>query len=739
MTDNAAPGELAYLKGVGPRRAEALMKAGIQSWRDLIFYFPRNYISRTGALGIQQLINKKLNENAESALSDAGYSLREELSVVGKIIQINERNFGRNRSMLELILTDDTGGKCKIVFWNMVKFFKKLYNEGQLLAVSGKGEVTGFKTLEFTHPEIDIIDEDDAELYKEGLILPNYTLTEEMRKSGLNMRLMRQLVAKIVENYAPRIKETLPDYILKRHALPDIKITLKSLHFPENMEEVKRAQRRVKFEEVFQLQLILSLDRNAYKTKERAPVFVEKSPLARELYSTLPFKLTGDQLKALRDITADFRSGSPMNRLLQGDVGSGKTIVALLSTLIAIDSGYQVAFMAPTEILAEQHYATIQKFFEGFGLSIVQLVGGQRKKLREEVIASVSSGTANIVVGTHALFSGEIPYKNLGFVVIDEQHRFGVEQRADLIRLSKRSMENGFAPHILLMTATPIPRTMTMTVYGDLDVSVIKEMPRDRKPIKTKVAYEKDRDEVLEFVKDKLREGRQAYIVYPLVEKSEKLELKAATEHFEELRTEAFGEFSCGLLHGQMQSVDKESVMRDFLAKRYDVLVATTVIEVGIDVANATVMIIEDAERFGLSQLHQLRGRVGRGSEQSYCVLLTKDKHQYQIRRKNADDTDIKALFVRLKTMEETTDGFKIAEIDLKLRGPGDMLGTRQSGLPLFKYVDLAADADIIAEANELAKKIVERDPKLEAAPNKLLKDRISDSIGDALKYYRIA
>jgi ATP-dependent DNA helicase RecG len=438
-----------------------------------------------------------------------------------------------------------------------------------------------------------------------------------------------------------------------------------------------------------------------------------------------------------------------MNRLLQGDVGSGKTIVAILTMLMVIDAGYQVVMMAPTELLAEQHFHTVSRLLDkNINLNIAILLGGTKKSARKKILENIKTGETNIVIGTHALFQSDVQYNNLGLVIIDEQHRFGVSQRAELIKLAKNSMQNFSndfeqnsnisnsdnsnnlntklakkSPHILFMTATPIPRTMTMMFYGDLDVSLIKTSPKNRLPIKTRVSFEQERTQVFGFIRNELNKGRQVYIVFPLVEKSEKLELKSATEHYEIIANEIFPEFKCGLLHGQMKWQEKEEIMISFKENNFQILVATTVVEVGIDVPNATVMVIEDAERFGLSQLHQLRGRVGRGTEQSYCFLMTKDNFKYKFTGKktaNAEDEKINAI-IRLKTMQETTDGFRLSEVDLKLRGPGDMLGTKQSGLPEFKYADLVNDVEIVQTASNIAKQISTEDDVYELLANSRL------------------
>ena len=480
----------------------------------------------------------------------------------------------------------------------------------------------------------------------------------------------------------------------------------------------------MKYEELFFFQLGMLLRREHRVAGESGEKLDTQSPSARSLTDSLPFELTEAQKRVLREVLSDMRSGTVMNRLLQGDVGSGKTIVALLALLVAIDNGLQGAFMAPTEILAEQHAQTLRRLLGDLPVRVELLVGGLRKKARRELLEAVEGGEVHILVGTHAIFQKGVEFERLGLVVIDEQHRFGVKQRGEL-------MSKGDAPHTLIMSATPIPRTLTMTLYGDLDVSVIDELPANRKPVRTAIRFESQIDGVWEFIRSEVAAGRQAYVVYPLVEKSEKLELKSAVEHFEYHRDTTFPGLSVGLLHGQMFWYEKEEMMRDFLEKKLDILVATTVIEVGIDVPNASVMVIENAERFGLSQLHQLRGRVGRGAEQSYCILMTKDHFRYQMRRglsQNDQRKERNASIRRLQAMVETTDGFRISEIDLELRGPGEIGGTRQSGLPDFRHANIITDTEIIVDARTDAIEIVDRDPMLRKPEHQRLRRGLKES-----------
>ncbi len=716
--------EIQYIKGVGPRRAAALTRDGINTVKDLLLNFPKSYIDRTKIFTLKTLKNNLLEEkNAFDNLDYKTIKVRSEASIVAKIIAITELQISKSRYLLKLIISDGSGVNGNVLFWNQINYFKKIYQPDLYISISGKPELDKFHNVTFNHPEIEIILPEDIQLYSSGSILPKYRLTEQMKKTGLNMRLMRRIVESVIEQEIELIEETLPNYILIKLNLPEIKYCIRNLHFPSSAENIELARKRIKFEEIFYYELYLAINQKETKNNEKGPIINQKSHSARRLFDSLPFQLTGDQKKVLREIYNDLKSGSPMNRLIQGDVGSGKTIVGLLAMLMVVDYGYQVAMMAPTEILAEQHYNTLSKFLKDFELTIVQLIGGQNAKQRREVFESISNGEANIIIGTHAMFESNVEYNNLGLLIIDEQHRFGVAQRAELKRLASKSLsQKGLTPHILVLSATPIPRTLSMTIYGDLDVSTIYEMPKYRKPIKTFVRFESNLPEVYNFMKRELNKGRQAFIVYPLVEESEKMNLKAATVHYEEIKKNIFPEFKCGLIHGQMFWYEKDDIMQAFLEKNYDILVATTVIEVGIDIPNATVMLIENAERFGLAQLHQLRGRVGRGTEQSYCILITKDNFQYHFKNTYNSNFERIDAIIRLKTMEKTNNGFEIAEIDLKLRGPGDILGTKQSGLPEFKYLDLVADIDLISIARNQAYSIINNDPKLTRPENQILK-----------------
>ncbi|MCX6152888.1 MAG: ATP-dependent DNA helicase RecG [Candidatus Kapabacteria bacterium] len=730
---------LQYTKGIGPNRSKALASEGILTPSDLIHYFPHSYIDRSTVQSISELYTQLQKQTIFTDFSKVTeISFYTEITILATVCEKKEHQLKGGRKMLAVYLEDGTGMRAKIVFWNRTEYFNKYLSVDDFITVSGRPELDR-NTVLFNHPEIEKIDQEDQDLYRGGIILPKYRITESMKNTGISMRLLRQVILSQLSSIDQQPEESFPDFLNKKYNFPDSKKTIETLHFPETAADLAKAREKVKYEEIFYFQIFLALRHKKVQIQEQGIRINPKSALARRLYDNLPYQLTNDQKKVLREIAQDFESGSPMNRLLQGDVGSGKTIVALLAMLMAIDFGLQIAFMAPTELLAEQHFRTLNNFLKDFNIKITLLVGGQKTKLRRNILEDISSGKSQIIIGTHALFQAHIEYNKLGFIIIDEQHRFGVAQRSELVSLAKKSQSESQSPHILVMSATPIPRTLSMTVYGDLDVSVIREMPKNRKSIITKISFNSKLPEIYQFIRTQIKKGNQAYIVYPLVEKSEKLELKAATEFFEILDTEIFPDLRCGLLHGQMLWYEKDDAMNAFLSKEYDILVATTVIEVGIDVPNATIMLIENSERFGLSQLHQLRGRVGRGSDQSYCILVTKDHFQFLLKDKSKELMERKAAIIRLKTMEDTSDGFEIAEIDLKLRGPGDLLGTRQAGLPSFKYIDLVSDIDIVSRARNDAFDIIGSDNQLRKPENAIIRDEYLKRYKPSENYFNIA
>lgn len=719
---------LQYLKGVGPRRAEALASEGLVSYSDVVMYVPRAYVDRRTMSSIAQLRDHlRGSPDMQHADASAQFAMQKQVSLVARVARSEKKTVGKGRSMLQVDLVDDSRALLQLVFWNQIPYYSKLLQPEQTFVVHGLPQYeTRWNTLSMHHPELELVDDEEIEQFGTGAILPRYRITQGMANVGITMRLMRSIVDQCLEKTMSELADPLPTAIVAERTLMPKVEALRSLHYPENHHIIERAQRRMKYEELFLFELLLAARRRSRKRPERGIPMQSQSQRARSLIERLPFDLTGAQKRVIREIVADMTSGTPMNRLLQGDVGSGKTVVALLCMLNAVDNGYQTLIMAPTEILAEQHFHGIQRMLGAdHGMNIVQLVGSQRKKARTAVLEQIASGSANIVVGTHAMFESDVVYNKLGLIVIDEQHRFGVAQRAELKRLGQNSHgDEPRTPHILVMSATPIPRTLSMTLYGDLDSSVIDQLPAQRKPIKTYVVFESKMQEVFGFVKSEVALGRQAYIVYPLVERSEKIDAKSAVEHYEDLCRTVFHDLSVGLLHGQMGWNEKEDVMKAFLNRDFDVLVSTTVIEVGIDVPNATVMLIENAERFGLSQLHQLRGRVGRGGEQSYCFLATKDHFKYQMNRA-ANAEDMAKAPIRLKTMEETTDGFRIAEVDLRLRGPGDVMGTRQSGVPDFRFADLVTDGELIAQTRADAFGVLDEDPQLRQDEHRLLRQEL--------------
>jgi ATP-dependent DNA helicase RecG len=664
---------LADVPGIGPRRADALGKVGLRTAHDLIRQYPRRYLDRS-----------TINRIAD---------LREDMAEATVVGTIKTSNLvpGRGRARFELLIEDADGGRMKAVWFQGAQWIGRMFKRGERVAFHGKVQKFG-SSFSFTHPDFDKLDSEAAAL-DTGRIIPLYPGGAALDKVGLTSRAFRKLIYRLFKEHGLELP---PDPFTERmrdhYGLIDGRVALRAIHFPKSDEELQAARQRLKFEELFYLQLLLALTRQV-RDDQPGVVLGQPGELTRRfLEDVLPFRLTGAQRAALDDIIGDTQSGRQMNRLVQGDVGSGKTVVAVAAILQAVDNGYQGSFMAPTEILAEQHYANLQKYLEPLGLKVHLLVGGQRKKLREEILAELADGTAHVCVGTHALIEDNVQFHRLGITVVDEQHRFGVMQRARLFGKGER-------PHMLLMTATPIPRSLAMTLYGDLDVSLMKEMPAGRKPIETWVRMEKRRGEVYAFVKEQLREGGQAYVVYPLVEESEKLELKDAETGHQEL-TELFRPYRVELVHGRMLAYEKEEAMQRFKDREADILVATTVIEVGVDVPNASIMVIEHAERFGLSQLHQLRGRVGRGDRQSYCVLMTDYK-------RSAEAVE------RLEAMAKTTDGFEISEIDLQIRGAGDIFGTRQSGMPALKIANLTTDVELLQQAREAAFALVRADPDL--------------------------
>ena len=667
-----------------------------------------------------------------------------ELTVIAKVEDKEKRRFNR-RELMKVQFRDRTGF-FECVWFQGAKYFYDVFKEGEYFAVSGKPQISNYGNLQFTHPDFDRLSEDESKMLNTGKIIPFYRIPKELKATSIGDFSLRRIISGAVEQFADSLEETLPEYLIAKSKLPGIISSVKNFHFPESKEKLDEAKKRFKYEELFYLQILIGLRKHNYKTKQKGHSFKVKTNLVKDFISSLPFQLTEAQLKVLHEIRTDMESDSPMNRLLQGDVGSGKTIVALISMLMAVDNGYQAILMAPTEILADQHAKNISKMmkllsekFKDKKVDVSLLLGGA-KSVKEKRQIAEELKEADIIIGTHALFEEKVSFRNPGLVIVDEQHRFGVAQRGKLLG-------KGITPDVIVMSATPIPRTLSMTLYGDLDVSVINEMPKNRKPIQTVLRGEKKLPEIFKFIIDKnKKEGYQSYIVYPLVEESEKLELKAAETHYNELKETFLKDLNVGMIHGRMNWQEKETVMLEFLHKKFDVLIATTVIEVGIDIPTANIILINDAHRFGLSQLHQLRGRVGRGDKQAYCILVTKDKFTASSDKLPLDmeylsSSEIEKFKtgIRLKTMVEHLDGFKVAEVDMKLRGPGDIFGTKQSGFPEFRYANIIEDTDLLLTAKEHAFKIINDDPHLTSEGNQVIRKILSNNYKPQLKYIRIA
>ncbi|RMG21479.1 MAG: ATP-dependent DNA helicase RecG [Bacteroidetes bacterium] len=671
--------DITYLKRVGPQRAKALQQeCGIYTYEDLLYYFPRKYVDRSRVSRIRDI-------------RDESY-----VTLVGKITHIELVRSRKGRGRLVADFTDGTGF-LELNWFQGIKWIQKSLKVGEEIAIFGKPSRYGSK-WQLSHPEIDRLRQEEGAKHTLNIV-PFYPSTEKLSRLGLDARGFRAIMYHLLEEAGRLIPENLSPAIRSHYRLMDRPEAMRQIHFPDSYRHLQAAQRRLKFEEFFFFQLMLARRRTNTRIHHRSHPFTHIGRYFNDFFAHhLPFELTKAQKRVLKEIRKDLSQPVQMNRLVQGDVGSGKTMVAFMSMLMAKDNGFQSALMAPTAILAEQHYKKISRHAQKLGMQVGLLVGGQKKADRSEVLEGLQNGQLDIAIGTHALIEEPVQFQRLGLVVVDEQHKFGVMQRARLFQKADPF------PHNLIMTATPIPRTLAMTLYGDVDVSVIDELPPGRKPIKTLVFGESKRLEVFGFIRKELQAGRQAYVVYPLVEESEKLDLLAAVKGHE-LLEKHFHDFRVGIVHGKMQPDAKEFEMQRFINRETHILVSTTVIEVGVDVPNANIILIENAERFGLSQLHQLRGRVGRGQQQAYCILMKGYKLSQDGKK-------------RLTAMRETTDGFKIAEYDLQLRGPGDFLGTRQSGIPQFQLANLAEDQGILLEARQAAFDLNEADPRLNLPEN---------------------
>lgn len=670
------------INNVGEQRAGKLRQLNIDTVKDMLEYFPRDYEDRSTL--------KKISELQEE----------EENTFVGKVLKAGETaKFGK-RIITKVAFKDETGVITAV--WYNQGYLKNSFSVGEEYLLTGK-VIMKYGRLEISAPEYEKID--GKELLSGGRIVPVYSSTYK-----LSQKMLRQLIKNVIEDTYDQLEEFLPLNLRKEHKLADRNFAIQNIHFPSSEGNFFIARRRLVFEELFLLQLGL-LRIKGLNIQDKQGIVLKNTEEEKELLNILPFKLTNAQAKALDEIKQDFVSGKPMNRLVQGDVGSGKTVVAMLAAFTAVKNGYQVSMMVPTEVLAKQHFEEFTKYLEGFGIKTALLVGSMTKKQKMLVQNALAEGEIDIVLGTHALIQEDVNFKKLGLVITDEQHRFGVKQRASLV-------QKGENPHTLVMTATPIPRTLALILYGDLDITIIDELPPGRQKIDTFYVNTSYRERFYEFIRKEINKGRQAYIICPMVEGNEKQELQAVIDYTEKLQQDIFKEFNVEYVHGKMKAIQKQEVMDRYAKAETQILVATTVIEVGINVPNSTIILIENAERFGLAQLHQLRGRVGRGKEKSYCILVT--------------DSRSRLTKERMKIMQQTNDGFRLSEVDLDLRGPGDFFGTRQHGLPEMKIANLYKDMEIVKEAQEAAKKLIERDFMLEKEENQKLKVKLSEFFKDA-------
>ena len=679
--------DIQFLPNIGPKTKEILSKElGIRSYGDLLEYYPYKYVDRSKIFHISELT------------SDMPF-----VQLKGKILSYEEVDIGKRNKMLVAHFSDGYG-VVDLVWFRSAQYIIKSYKVGTEYIVFGKPSAYNGR-FRFAHPDID--DASKLQISEMGM-QPFYGLTENMKKRGYTSRSIERITRNLV-SILPPLPETLPDFIVNRLHLVSRDAALRMIHYPHSHQEMQKAQVRLKFEELFYVQLNILRYASDQRRKYRGYIFNRIGDIFNGFYAHhLPFELTGAQKRVMHEIRADMCSGRQMNRLLQGDVGSGKTLVALMTMLIALDNGYQACLMAPTEILAEQHLQTIRDFLQGMDIRVELLTGIVKGKKRKEILDGLATGDIQILIGTHAVIEDPVAFHRLGVAVIDEQHRFGVAQRAKLWAKSENP------PHVLVMTATPIPRTLAMTIYGDLDVSVIDELPPGRKPIQTLHKFDNQLTSLYQSIRRQINLGRQVYIVFPLIKENEKIDLKNLEEGYETLK-QAFPEFRLSKIHGRMKSAEKEAEMEQFVKGETQILVATTVIEVGVNVPNASVMVILDAQRFGLSQLHQLRGRVGRGCDQSYCILVTSYKLSEETRK-------------RIDIMCDTNDGFRIAEADLKLRGPGDLEGTQQSGMAFdLKIANIARDGQLVQLARTEAQEIIDNDPECNAPHNALLWNRLRE------------
>lgn len=689
---------LEFIKGVGPHRAALLQKElRLFTFGDLIQYYPFRHEDRTRFYKV-----KEVND-------DMPY-----VQLIGKITDFELIGVGFKKRLVGYF--EDETSELELVWFQGINWVTKKIKPNTSYVVFGKPNRFGNK-FSIAHPEIEPLTQGNE---RGGFLQPVYNVTEKLKARHIDSKLISKLVSEILKISQSHIRETLPTSLLQKQKLLSKREAVQAIHFTQSHEQLSAAQTRLKFEELFYIQLRLIKMKLVRQEKFRGIVFNDTAILTRFYKEYLPFDLTEAQKRVIREIYTDMKSGKQMNRLLQGDVGSGKTIVAFICMLLVVGSGAQATLMAPTEILAQQHYANLKKFADAMGISIALLTGSVKKSLRKPIHEALENGSLKILVGTHALLEEGVKFNQLGLAIVDEQHRFGVAQRSKLWQKN-----SDFYPHVLVMTATPIPRTLAMTLYGDLEISVIDELPKGRKPIKTSHRFDSHRLQVNGFLKTQIEAGRQVYVVYPLIEESEKLDLKHLMDGYESI-SRAFPDVAISIVHGKMKAEAKDYEMARFVKGETKIMVATTVIEVGVDVPNASVMVIESAERFGLSQLHQLRGRVGRGAEQSYCILMSGNKLS----------SDSK---VRIHTMVQTNNGFEISETDLKLRGPGDLMGTQQSGALDLLIADLGKDGEILKKAREEAQQILENDPILDKPENRVIRLQIESMKKTAVNWSRIS
>ena len=683
--------DVTYLKGVGPKRAKQLKLYGIEIIIDILYHIPRKYLDRTNIKTINQT------------------KIGEEAVVIGKIVSKNMKILGKRR-LFQVTISDGTG-ELQCVWFNGLSWIIEKFKINEQVAVFGKIEF--YNGLKITHPDFDVLD--DSENYNTGQIIAQYPSTADLKSKGLDSRGFRKLVKNIINNQKYIIEDFLPTSILNQENLITLKEGLKNIHFPTDNDTLKNAIYRLKFNEHFFIQLLMALKRKKEK-KRKGVSYPSRGTYLKKIYDNLNFELTQSQIKVLREIRGDLKSGQPMNRLIQGDVGSGKTIVSILTAAIVIAKKYQVALMAPTEILAEQHFESIKRHCDNVNITCSLITSNKTQKEKNIIINELKTGETQFIIGTHSLIQDKVKFNNLGLIIIDEQHRFGVEHRKLLI-------EKGIAPEVLAMTATPIPRTLSITIHGDMDISIIDELPKNRLPIKSKIVSIQKLDAIYAYMAKEMNNGGQCFVVYPLIDESEKLDLEAAKSGYEKLK-KIFKEFKLGYIHGRMKKTEIDQQMVLMNQGQIDCLVSTTVIEVGINIPNATIMMIENAERFGMTQLHQLRGRIGRGTKQGHCFF---------VQRKKTPDSNR-----RLQIMENNLDGFIISDEDLKMRGPGDFFGTKQHGFIKSKVVDFSNDGSIIRRARQQAFSLIDKDPLLKNQKNHKIKNIFKKKYKHMLEFVKI-